>query len=353
MYRVTYSVMAAALAVGPVFFASAAAQPLAQPRPVAVRPGEFAAVGDVQRFMYEYRMKPSIARVPGAIRALSRLGTLKDPEGSGIYLGFIAGVIGSNPAKADDIIAKTLPLTPQDQWVLVRAIAYSGHPQWRRLMEKFIARMPTRAVMAHEYLSGKLPSLDDMALDDPEKTFLQKINVFSKTVPGKPTLAKSPELLDVMWGYYFATGSYKPILRIIAMLPWSKDRDSIEKLTLGSTAKYTLANYAAREPDLLEMLKRAAIDQPKNVEPVLQEVIHAAETVNVAALHREQQAAVEELRAKGPGSKRDLSTWGQVGVGAIAIGCVAAAALGQVEIGIPCVIGGSVSSAALNFWQKQ
>jgi hypothetical protein len=340
MYRVI-----AALVVGLALLVPAVAAP-------PPRGGDFTSVTAVQKFMYEYRTKKNLAGVPAAVRALSRLGTLKDPEGSGIYLGFIAGVIGANPGKAEDVIARTLPLTPQDQWVIVRAIAYSGHPDWKNLMSKFAGRMPARAVMIHEYVSGKLPSIDDMALEEPDPTFLQKINLFNKPVPGKPTLDKSPELLDVLWGYYFATGSYKPVLRIIAMLPWSKDRDSVEKLTLGSTAKYTLANYAAREPDLLDMLKRAATDQPKNVEPILREVIHAAETVSVAALHREQTAAVEELKRKGPGYKRDVTTWGQVGVGALAIGCVAAAALGQVEIGIPCVIGGSVSSAALGFWQK-
>ena len=349
MYRVTLR-MIAALVIAPALAASAAAMP----PPAVARPGEFMSVTDVQKFMYEYRQKPSLARVPAAVKALSRLGTLKDPEGSGIYLGFMAGVIGTNPRKAEDIINKTLPLTPQDQWVLVRAIAYSGHPEWKGLLQKFVDRMPARAVMAHEYLSGTQPSLDEMALEEPDKSFFQKVGgYFKKPPPGKPTLDKNPELLDVLWGYYFATGSYKPILRIIAMLPWSKDRDSVEKLTLGSTAKYTLANYAAREPDLLDMLKRSADQQPKNIEPILREVIHAAETVNVAALHREQTAAVEKLKREGPASKKELSTWGQVGVGAIAVGCVAAAALGQVEIGIPCVIGGSVSSGALSLWERQ
>ena len=339
----------AALIVAPALLASAVAMP---PSGVA-RSGDFMSVADVQKFMYEYRQKPNLARVPVAVRALSRFGTLKDPEGSGIYLGFIAGVVGTNPRKAEDIINKTLPLTPQDQWVLVRAIAYSGHPDWKGLLRKFVERMPARAVMAHEYLSGTQPSLDEMALEEPDQSFFQKINgYFRKPPPGKPTLDKNPELLDVLWGYYFATGSYKPILRIIAMLPWSKDRDSVEKLTLGSTAKYTLANYAAREPDLLDMLKRSVDQQPKTIEPILREVIHAAETVNVAALHREQTAAVEKLKREGPASKKELSTWGQVGVGAIAVGCVAAAALGQIEFGIPCVLGGAATSAAVRYWSS-
>src|SRR5262249_61434763 len=107
---------------------------------------------------------------------------------------------------------------------------------------------------------ARSPNLAACAPDDPSPSFFQKLHgYYNKPKPGKPPLAKHPELLDTFWGYFFATGSYKPLLRIIAMLPWSKDRDSVEKLTLGSTAKYTLANYAAREPDLLDMLKRVAV----------------------------------------------------------------------------------------------
>jgi len=338
------------LASGLLLISTVAAAPVPPPP----RANEFTSLPAVQKFMYEYRAKPTPARVPAAVHALSGLGNLKDPEGSGIYLGFIAGVINANPRKADELINKMLPLTPQDEWIMVRAIAYSGHPDWKGLLNRLAVRMPNRAVMIHEYTSGTLPSLDEMALDDPDPSFFEKLHgYFNKPKLGKPTLAKHPELLDTFWGYFFATGSYKPLLRIIAMLPWSKDRDSLEKLTLGSTAKYTLANYAAREPDLLDMLKRVEANQPKDVKPILQEVIHAAETVNVADLHRDQLAALDELKRKGPASRREMSTWGQVGVGALAVGCVAAAALGQIEFGIPCVIGGSASSAALTLWDKQ
>ena len=37
----------------------------------------------------------------------------------------------------------------------------------------------------------------------------------------------------------------------------------------------------------------------------------------------------------------------------VALGCVSAAALGQVAVGIPCVIGGSASQGLLSFREKQ
>src|SRR6201987_5672792 len=321
-----------------------------------------ASLGVVQQWIYNYRAKPDYAHVPAAVRVLFHSQAFKEPENAGIYLGFIAGAIGSNPAKAEQLVNNFFPVPPEDEWVIVRAIAFSGLPDWRNLLRKVAVKMPGRQMMINAYLAGTLPTLTEIPLEAKEPGAMDKFKaVFTKNPFAKDdkkiklqqSFAANQDLLDMLWGYYFATGSYRPILRIIAMLPWSKDRDSVEKLTLGSTAKYTLANYAAREPDLLEMLKRTLDQQPKNIEPILREVIHAAETVNVAALHREKTAAVEKLKREGPEYKKELSTWGQVGVGAIAVGCVAAAALGQVEVGIPCVIGGAGSSGGVSLWGEQ
>jgi hypothetical protein len=93
--------------------------------------------------------------------------------------------------------------------------------------------------------------------------------------------------------------------------------------------------------------------QKEPIRAPLAEVVEAADTVQIGALRRDALAAVDELKTKGSDSRRNLDFWGQVGVGAVALGCVSAAALGQVAVGIPCVIGGSASQGLLSFWQKQ
>jgi hypothetical protein len=100
------------------------------------------------------------------------------------------------------------------------------------------------------------------------------------------------------------------------------------------------------------MLKSELGHQPKEVVAVLKEVIEAADTADVGRIRKEALAAVEELKRKGPGYKRDISFWGQVGEGAVSLGCVAAAALGQIEFGIPCVLGGAATSAAVRYWSS-
>jgi hypothetical protein len=337
---------------------------LIQPVHAAVTPeiDPRASLSVVQQWIYNYRAKPDYAHVPAAVRVLFHAQSFKEPENAGIYLGFIAGAIGSNPAKAEQLVTSFFPVAPEDEWVIVRAIAYSGLPDWRNLLRKIAPRMPGRKVMIDSYLAGTLPTLTAIPLEEATPGMLDKVRgVFTKNPFAKDdkklkvmqTFAGNQDLLDTLWGYYFATGSHIPILRIMQMLPWSKSRETVDKLTVGSMARYTLASYAVRDAGLREFLRGELAAQPAAIKAPLAEVIEAADTVQLGAVRKDALAAVDELKVKGSDSRRNLDFWGQVGVGAVALGCVSAAALGQVAVGIPCVIGGSASQGLLSFWEKQ
>jgi hypothetical protein len=319
--------------------------------------GDFVSLDEVNRWMANYRVQPQPDRLPAAVRALARLGALKEAEGAGVYVGFIAGVIGANPDKAEDLIQRMLAATDTEQWAIVRAIAYSGHPDWKLWLHKFAERMPARKVMIDKYLEGGLQKLENVPLERRAPTLWEKLRSGLGWESERPaleiTFEKSPELLDTLWGYYFGTGSARPIGRIIALLPWANDHDSVDKLTIGNMAKYTLASNASRDGELLAMLKRAHKRQTGKIASVLDEVIFAAETMETALLRKQALAAIEELKRKGPGYKRDISTWGQIGQGALALGCIVAATTGHVELGLPCIIGGAASGAALSVWSGQ
>ena len=64
-------------------------------------------------------------------------------------------------------------------------------------------------------------------------------------------------------------------------------------------------------------------------------------------------ASIEELRRKGPQSRRDISKWGKIGIGALSLGCIGAAATGQVYLGLPCVVGGALASGGLKYYELQ
>jgi hypothetical protein len=301
-----------------------------------------------------YRFKPEQSRLPAAVKMLSKAGALRDPDTTGFHVGFIAGVLGANPKLAKKLVTGMLPLPESDQWIVVRAIAYSGLPEWKELLRSVAPKLPARQAMIDQYLAGKLPTLDRIELDK-NPTFLEKMQMHVGIKVPSPEISygKNPELLDTLWGQYFATGEYGPIYRILAMLPWSKDRDMVERLTVGSMAKVTLANNATTYPDLLLLLKSMAKYQSEEVAKPLAEVIQAAETAQAPRLKKEALTAIDELKRKGPGYRREMTVWGYVGQGAIAATCVALAVVSLTAAGLPCVVGGAVTSAALSYWTAQ
>ena len=48
-----------------------------------------------------------------------------------------------------------------------------------------------------------------------------------------------------------------------------------------------------------------------------------------------------------------MTVWGYVGQGTIAVTCIMLAVMSLTAAGIPCVVGGAVTSAALNYWTAQ
>ena len=85
----------------------------------------------VQKWIYNYRLKPDPVHVPAAVRILIHFDAFED-KSSGIYLGFMAGALGADAAGPKTWLPGSCQCRAEDQWVLVRAIAFSGCPSGRR-----------------------------------------------------------------------------------------------------------------------------------------------------------------------------------------------------------------------------
>jgi hypothetical protein len=316
---------------------------------------EFRTQDEILFWMKSYRTKPAPTRLPGVVGTLARLGAFQEPDAAGIYVGFIAGVLHDNPKNAPKFIDRMTAIPPEDHWIIVRAIAYSGLPNWSALLGRFAPKMPSKNVMIEAFGTGQLPILSQFEIPQKESRWdrIKSSMPFRKKAPERTVLEPSPAVLDTLWGYYFATGDRWPLDQMIALLPWSDDRNDAGRLTIGSSTKYALARYAARDVKLLGTIKdmRPGVDEKTG--PILDEVIFAAETVEVGKIREEATAAINELRAKGPAYKRKIAWWGQLGEGAISLGCVVAAVSGAAALGVPCVVGGALTSATLRYFARE
>ncbi|MEO1542496.1 MAG: hypothetical protein AAFR75_00520, partial [Pseudomonadota bacterium] len=250
--------------------------------PNAESKARFTKAEHVLSFINDYRENKTPDEIPELVHAMVRLGVISDPEKSGVYTGFLAGIIQDNQVRAPELIGKMFPMPPPQQVVLIKAIAYSELPNWKLLLEGFVERMPARKVLIHRYLYGEATSLSDLPLDD-------------------------GFTLDVYWGLYFATGNWAPAARIINALKWAGEKNDVEKLTIGSMAKWTYATNATRDKNLLDLAKREINHQPEDVRLHLREVIDAAELFETRKLREKALKSIDELRQKGPQRVRDIN----------------------------------------------
>jgi hypothetical protein len=328
------------------------APPMAQPMPSFSAPEQastglsepsaaFSTPEALMDWVFTYRRHKSPSRLPEAVRAMRYLGLLGDEEKAGYCIGFIAGVLGDNPKSGPALVAKMFPMPDKEQAVIIKAIAYSGRPDWRELLEKSRGRMPLRQPLIDDYLSGKAPTLMEADLST-----------------GSP-------IIYTLWGYYVATGHYEPVVRIMQALRWSKNQDdhsfswgkmvsgwgsdpsAVDKITTGGTAKWTLASYAERNRELLGLYRAEYDRQPEDVARPLRDVIEAAEAFESERVRKDQFGAIEDAQKLKATNEAGMSKAATAGSIAIATGCVAASALGQIYIAVPCVIGGALYTGAV------
>ena len=240
------------------------------------------------QWINDYRHNPEPERLAEAYRAMRDLNLLKDVESAGIYVGFLAGVIGANSDKAEKLISDMFPMPPPDQVVVVKAIAYSGLPEWKELLGKFVERMPARRIVIEKYLYGKLPVLRDLPLDN-------------------------PIAVDANWGYYFATGSSEPIQRLVRTLEWSKDKNNVERLDHRQHGQVDAgAERLARPRSCSTYLKTSLPHQPEPVRKcrsghhrVRRDLRAGADPQGRAGLHRgAEDEGLRGLHATSPGGDR-------------------------------------------------
>ena len=192
---------------------------------------EFASAERLLDWVSNYRDRPQFWKVPAAVHAMRNHRLFADEEQRWFCIGFIAGVLGTNPNDGPGLIPKMFPMPPKEQEVIIRAIAYSGRPDWQDLMEKNAHRMPLRKPLIDDLLNGRRATLQAMELETGGTTAVY-----------------------ALWGYYVASGQHEPVMRIMQALEWSKgaekagffekltsgwgkDANDVEKVKTGGTAK--------------------------------------------------------------------------------------------------------------------
>jgi len=135
-----------------------------------------------------YYKSPSPERFVDELRALTTAGTFEDSKSHAPFIGFLSQVMAQNPESVEPWLKEFEDLDEQPRKLILAAAWYSDTDG------------------AKAYFKEK--KLENLAEKDPPDILDLKVD--------------NPSTLDMLWGYFLATGEEAPIRRIVSGLQLSK-----------------------------------------------------------------------------------------------------------------------------------
>lgn len=207
---------------------------------------KFANETELMTWVTHYYQHPEPKVVDKAVKDGHELKVLQQNRYVPILIGFFAGVFQTNKDLRQPIgdLRDSIPLPQVERHAILRGL----------------------------YFSTKN--------DDPSPLLAKPIDVH-----------KTPLIVDILFGYFYATGDEAAVKKTIEALPWStmkeedvkNDEEKKLRREIGIAAKQELTTNAAKHQRVMDICKKELPKQSSEVKPILQEVISQAEKGPVAA----------------------------------------------------------------------
>ena len=196
---------------------------------------------DVERDWLEYYYeRPEPGKFVQKMREYSRDGTLMNESARPALIGFISQLIRQNRDKVDEWFTELRGLPPAEMQILLTGMLYSRTAEADAVLQREFGEQ-------FEAQKKELPKILEMQLD--------------KT-----------QTLDMLWGFFYATGSENALRRVIACFnfidaPENPDFADVPEgfrplyTNLPEAAAWTLASNAQRHPKVRQYCKKLLAEE--------------------------------------------------------------------------------------------
>ena len=209
---------------------------------------------DLWQWMTYYYLFPEPSLTPSALHLLEEEDALDKENVLPPISSFLSRVFLQNPDKIHEWVSQA-PLTEEHKKGLLPLVLR-------------LTRLPA-AITEAEEIEKTIPSADrvithlDLSPD--------KLDTF---------YISSPSDLDMFWGCFLATGDKRYVEKIITTVPWSKKlTGSINKISIGAAAVWSLTSNAQQHKRVLQILKEVSAAKPE-LQYDLNKIIEKAEKAN-------------------------------------------------------------------------
>lgn len=201
---------------------------------------------ELNDFMVNYYLHPSPEKVSQAVKAMHKIGYLQKEAAGAPIASFLSLVFRSNSTAIEATLVDFNSYTSAEQQVLLRALWLADTAQSKMSIQKLVVGNGHA-----ELLKSVPPKIEQIPVE-------------------------SPDVLDMMWGAFMATGDEKYVLPVISVLPYSTIKGNIPRLLVGGSARWSLTSNAIQHKRVFDICNSQLEKQPKEVKEILSEVISEA-----------------------------------------------------------------------------
>lgn len=213
----------------------------------------FASVEELDRWMMYYYLRPEPQRIPSAIQSMAKEGLLDKLSVHPMFIAFFGQVFRQNEDRLSSWAQALDSLSEGHKRLFWSALWFSNTKKGKALLGEIpVGTYPNSKELVSKLLADTAPDVLSMEVN-------------------------SPQVLDTLWGTFFATGNERCVQRIIPILPWVQEKQNSGKQLVGSVAKWSLTSNAAGHDRVLEICKGELDKQPKQVRAILKQVIVQAQ----------------------------------------------------------------------------
>ena len=194
----------------------AGTQPAAEELTAPVK--EITSLDALSRWMTYYYLHPQPELLIPALIFADKQGLIQGDSAAPLQ-AFTSKVLAQNPQKLKEWFSQFGPMSSNGKTLLLTAIWWSNSKESKDLLDKIASELPEKSRSEfNNQLKNAPPAIETMDIS-------------------------SPDVLDMLWASFSATGDTQYVKRLMTTLPWGRnDSKDLPKMLIASAARWSLVS---------------------------------------------------------------------------------------------------------------
>jgi hypothetical protein len=245
---------------------------------------EIASVDALSNWMTHYYENPQPELMVPALLFADKQGLIQGDAAAPLQ-AFTSRVFAQNPDRVKEWFTRLGPIGENGKNIVLTAIWWSNTSQGKELLQTIASQLPEK---------GK--------------------REFKKEIEGTPPAVETmeivtPDVLDMLWASFTATGDTKYVKRLITTLSWErKDSKDLPKMLIANAARWSLISNINQHAKVKEFCQTYLAQADADTKPYLEKALAEAEAKASADKEKEKQACDKRpLKDKKPGKDKQAA----------------------------------------------